>query len=73
MKKIKLTLLFILSFNLVNAQWIRQDHLLHATGSACLSGLTYCAVLKKDKAYTLLNGFWILVGIIGIVRAGGWI
>jgi len=35
--------------------------------------LTYCAVLKKDKAYTLLNGFWILVGIIGIVRAGGWI
>ncbi len=35
--------------------------------------LTYCAVLKKDKAYTLLNGFWILVGVIGIVRAGGWI
>jgi hypothetical protein len=35
--------------------------------------LTYCAMLKKDKAYTLLNAFWILVGIIGIVRAGGWI
>jgi hypothetical protein len=35
--------------------------------------LTYCAMLKKDRAYTLLNGFWILVGIIGIVRAGGWI
>ena len=35
--------------------------------------LTYCAVLKKDKAYTLLNAFWILVGIIGIVRAGGWL
>jgi hypothetical protein len=35
--------------------------------------LTYCAMLKKDKAYTLLNGFWILVGIIGIVRAGGWL
>ena len=35
--------------------------------------LTYCAILKKDKAYTLLNGFWILVGIIGIVRAGGWL
>ena len=34
--------------------------------------LTYCAMLKKDYAYTLLNGFWILVGIIGIVRAGGW-
>jgi hypothetical protein len=35
--------------------------------------LTYCATIKKDKAYTLLNGFWILVGVIGIVRAGGWI
>jgi hypothetical protein len=35
--------------------------------------LTYCATLKKDKAYTLLNGFWIIVGIIGIARAGGWL
>ena len=35
--------------------------------------LTYCAVLKKDSAYSLLNGFWILVGIIGIVKAGGWV
>ncbi len=32
--------------------------------------LSWCAVLKKDKAYTVLNLFWILVGIIGIVRAG---
>jgi len=35
--------------------------------------LTYCAVIRKDRAYTLLNGFWILVGIVGILRAGGWI
>ena len=35
--------------------------------------LTYCAVLKQDRAYTLLNAFWILVGIIGIARAGGWL
>ena len=35
--------------------------------------LTYCATLKKDRAYTLLNGFWILVGIIGIARAGRWL
>ena len=35
--------------------------------------LTYCANIRKDPAYTLLNGFWILVGLIGIVRAGGWI
>ena len=33
--------------------------------------LTYCAVLKKDRAYTLSNAFWILVGIVGIARAGG--
>jgi hypothetical protein len=35
--------------------------------------LTYCAVLKQDRAYTLLNAFWILVGVIGIARAGGWL
>lgn len=33
--------------------------------------LSYCAILKKDKAYTLLNIFWILIGIIGILRAAG--
>ncbi len=35
--------------------------------------LTYCAVLKQDRAYTLLNAFWIIVGIVGIARAGGWL
>jgi hypothetical protein len=35
--------------------------------------LTYCAVLKRDRAYTLLNGFWIIVGIVGILRAGAFI
>lgn len=33
--------------------------------------LSWCAMLKKDRAYTLLNTFWILVGIVGILRAGG--
>ena len=33
--------------------------------------LTYCASVRKDPAYTLLNAFWILVGIIGISRASG--
>ena len=32
--------------------------------------LSWCAILKKDRAYTLLNVFWILVGIIGILRVG---
>ncbi len=35
--------------------------------------LSWCAVLKKDKAYTVLNLFWILVGIVGIVRAGNYL
>ncbi len=35
--------------------------------------LSWCSALKNDTAYTLLNTFWILVGIIGILRAGGWL
>jgi hypothetical protein len=35
--------------------------------------LTYCANVRKDPTYTLLNGFWIIVGLIGIARAGEWI
>jgi len=35
--------------------------------------LTWCALLKKDRAYILLNGFWILVGIVGFLRAGNYI
>ncbi|MDC6350284.1 hypothetical protein PP178_01875 [Zeaxanthinibacter sp. PT1] len=33
--------------------------------------LSWTAVLKKDRAYTILNIFWIGVGIIGILRATG--
>lgn len=35
--------------------------------------LTYCAIIRKDRAYTLLNAFWIIVGLVGIARAGGWL
>jgi len=35
--------------------------------------LAWCAALRKDAAYTLLNAFWILIGIIGIVRAGNFL
>lgn len=31
--------------------------------------LTWCALIKKDAAYTLLNVFWIGVGIVGMFRA----
>jgi len=32
--------------------------------------LTWCAVLKKDQAYAMLNAFWIMIGVIGMLRAG---
>lgn len=35
--------------------------------------LSWCSILRKDKAYTILNVFWIAVGVIGIVRASGFI
>lgn len=33
--------------------------------------LSWCAMIKKDAAYTLLNVFWVGVGVIGILRALG--
>ena len=30
--------------------------------------LSWCSILKKDSAYTLLNVFWIMVGVVGILR-----
>ncbi len=35
--------------------------------------LSWCAILKKDFAYTLLNCFWVLVGIVGVLRTMGFI
>ncbi len=31
--------------------------------------LSWCAILKRDAAYSLLNVFWILVGVVGLLRA----
>lgn len=31
--------------------------------------LSWCSILKRDYAYTLLNVFWIMVGVVGILRA----
>lgn len=33
--------------------------------------LSWCAILKRDRAYTVLNLFWIAVGVVGILRAAG--
>lgn len=35
--------------------------------------LSWCAVVRRDRAYITLNTFWIMVGIVGIARAGGWL
>jgi len=35
--------------------------------------LTWCSVLKRDRAYTVLNVFWIAIGLLGIGRATGLI
>jgi hypothetical protein len=32
------------------------------------SVLTYCSYLKKDQAYTVLNFFWILVSLFGVLN-----
>jgi hypothetical protein len=34
--------------------------------------LSWCAVLRKDAAYTVLNVFWVIIGVVGIARAGGF-
>jgi hypothetical protein len=34
--------------------------------------LSYCAIVKRDKAYTVLNVFWVLVGMVGMMRALGF-
>ena len=31
--------------------------------------LAWCAIIKKDRAYTVLNVFWVGVGVVGVVRA----
>lgn len=31
--------------------------------------LSWCAVIRRDPAYTVLNVFWVGVGIVGMARA----
>jgi hypothetical protein len=35
--------------------------------------LSWCSTLKKDVAYIFLNVFWIMVGVVGILRASGFL
>jgi hypothetical protein len=59
-------LMRIFSFSLVSWQGPRSPFLFvwaFNTTDAIL--LSWCAIIKKDRAYTLLNVFWIGVGIVG--------
>jgi hypothetical protein len=64
-------LMRIFSFSLVS--WLGPSSpflfvwLLNTTDAVVL---TWCSILKRDRPYILLNGFWILVGIVGILRTG---
>lgn len=35
--------------------------------------LSWCSILKKDFAYSVLNVFWVIIGIVGILRAGSFV
>lgn len=73
LRKIEMTgvLMRIFSFSLVSWMGPASPFMfvwIFNTTDAVL--LSWCAILKKDQAYTVLNVFWIMVGIVGILRAG---
>src|SRR5437588_10387657 len=65
-------LMRIFSFSLVS--WLGPDSpflfvwVFNTTDAVMLS---WCAIIKKDRAYTVLNVFWVGVGVVGILRAPG--
>ena len=63
-------LMRIFSFSLVS--WLGPESpflFIWSVNTADAIILSWCSVLKRDYAYTLLNVFWIMVGIVGIFRA----
>jgi hypothetical protein len=63
-------LMRIFSFSLVS--WMGADSpflFIWAFNTADAVILSWCSILKKDRAYTLLNVFWIVVGVVGMLRA----
>jgi hypothetical protein len=66
-------LMRIFSFSLVS--WLGPNSpflFVWAFNTADAIMLSWCAIIKKDRAYTVLNVFWIGVGIVGMVRAAGF-
>ena len=63
----------IVSFSLVS--WLGPKSpffLVWAFNTVDALALSWCAILRKDRAYTLLNVFWIGVGVVGMLRARGF-
>ncbi len=66
-------LMRIFSFSLVS--WLGPSSpfmFVWAFNTADAILLSWCAIIKKDRAYILLNVFWIGVGVLGIIRAAGF-
>jgi hypothetical protein len=66
-------LMRIFSFSLVS--WLGPQSpflFVWAFNTADAVILSWCALIKKDAGYTVLNVFWIGVGVVGMVRAFGF-
>ena len=66
-------LMRIFSFSLVS--WLGPDSpflFVWAFNTADAVMLSWCAIIRKDPAYTVLNVFWVGVGIVGMIRAGAF-
>ena len=65
-------LMRIFSFSLVGWLGPRSPFLfVWAFNTADAVMLSWCSMIKRDRAYTLLNVFWVGVGIVGMLRAAG--
>jgi len=66
-------LMRVFSFSLVS--WLGpQSPFLFVWGFNTIDAilLSWCAIIKKDRAYTVLNVFWVGVGVVGLFRAAGF-
>ena len=66
-------LMRIFSFSLVS--WLGPSSpflFVWAFNTADAVMLSWCAIIKKDRAYTVLNVFWVGVGLVGMIRSAGF-
>jgi hypothetical protein len=66
-------LMRIFSFSLVS--WLGPESpflFVWAFNTADAVMLSWCAFIKKDAAYIVLNVFWIGVGVVGMIRTFGF-